>query len=170
MLSGSRFRLSSMSPGIGIAPGFKDGFVGGIERERRHDHFVAGPDIQGSQRDHESGRPGCHAERVGGPEILGEFLLELLDLEYALPFLVKPVSHQDARLHDIHDFLEFLFSEKFCTGHSLLPPFVTLFDCLTGNVPRLQLRSSRDREVQEPREDRKTLRVILSALLLFLAS
>jgi len=39
-------------------------------------------------------------------------LLELPDLENALPFLVKPVSHQDARLHDIHDFFQFLFSEK----------------------------------------------------------
>jgi len=99
-------------PGNRHCPGLQDGLVGGIERERRHDHFVAGPDIQGGQSNHKRGRSRRYAKRVGGPEIPGEFLLELPDLEYALPFLVKPVSHQDARLHDIHDFLQFLFSEK----------------------------------------------------------
>ncbi len=47
------------------------------------------------------------------PQVAAEGLLELANLEDALSLLVVTVSHQDACLQDVHQFLDFLFSDEF---------------------------------------------------------
>jgi len=54
----------------------------------------------------------CDAQGVFYPQVTAKGLLELANLVNALSLLVVTVSHQDACLQDIHQFLDFLFSQK----------------------------------------------------------
>ncbi len=97
----------------GNGPRLQDGLVGGDEGEGRHDHLVPGAHVQGREGHLQRRRARCDAQGVFHPQVAAEGLLELANLEDALSLLVVTVSHQDACLQDVHQFLDFLFSDQF---------------------------------------------------------
>ncbi len=96
----------------GNGPRFQNGFIGGNEGKGRHDHLVPGAHVQGREGHLQRRRARRDAQGVFHPQVAAEGLLELANLEDALSLLVVTVSHQDARLQDVHQFLDFLFSDE----------------------------------------------------------
>jgi len=103
----------------GNCPHLEDRFPGCQKSKGRHKHFIARPDIQGGQGNLECGGTGRDPQGISRAAVTGKFLFKLPYLENALPFVVKTIAHQDARFHDIHDFLEFFRTHQFKTGHVL---------------------------------------------------
>ncbi len=100
-------------------PHLQHRLVGRQEREGGDDHLVAWADIHRRQGDFQRRRAGRDTQGAAGPAVSREFLLELADLENPLPFPVKAVSHQDARLQDIHHFLHLFAADQFRACHSV---------------------------------------------------
>ena len=61
-------------------PHSQDRLGGGEEGERRGDHLVARPHVQGAEREEQRVRPGVEADRVRDAQVRGRFGLERRDL------------------------------------------------------------------------------------------
>ncbi len=76
----SRWESGSTSTSTGVAPDRGDRLGGGDEGVGRHEHLVAGPDLQRTQREHERLGAGGDADGEVGLAVVGELALERLDV------------------------------------------------------------------------------------------
>ena len=86
-----RLRIDVGEDGRRAAPG--DRLGRGVERERRADHLVAGPDAEPVEHEHDRIRAVGDADRVGYAEVLGGLALERLH--------VRAEDERRARVEDV---------------------------------------------------------------------
>ena len=102
--SGSRFIVcASISAKTGSRAAAGDRLCGRVERERRADHLVAGPDPERVERDHERVRAVRDADRVLDSEVRGGLFLEGLDVR---------AEDEPARVENVGDSLLQLVQQR----------------------------------------------------------